>query len=170
MTELEESLRCRPWYREPWPWILMAGPFAVIIAGLFTAWLAVTRADPLVVDNYYKEGLAINQVIARDQAAAMGGYRAEVVFGQSGSRVRLRLDGVASLPATVRLSMVHPTRLESDRTIEMRSLQGGWYEGEVVFPSAARWRLQLEDPQRAWRLTGAWQPTDGGGAVLTPRG
>ena len=51
----------------------MAGPFAVIVAGLFTAWLAVTRADPLVVDNYYKEGLAINQVIARDQAAARAG-------------------------------------------------------------------------------------------------
>ena len=29
-----------PWYREPWPWILMAGPAAVVIAGLFTAWLA----------------------------------------------------------------------------------------------------------------------------------
>jgi hypothetical protein len=63
MTELEQSLKSGPWYREPWPWILMAGPFTVIVAGLFTAWLAVTRADPLVVDNYYKEGLAINQVI-----------------------------------------------------------------------------------------------------------
>jgi hypothetical protein len=93
-----------------------------------------------------------------------------VVFGQSGSRVRLHLDGVPSLPVSVRLLMVHPTRLESDRIIEMRSLQAGWYEGEVVFPSAARWKLQLEDPQRAWRLTGAWQPSDGGGAVLTPRG
>ena len=170
MTELEHSSHSGPWYREPWPWILMAGPFTVIVAGLFTAWLAVTRADPLVVDNYYKEGLAINQVIERDQVAAQGGYRAEVMFGQSGSRVRLHLDGVASLPAFVHLSMVHPTRAEFDRSVEMRSLQAGWYEGVLALPDAARWTLQIEDPQRSWRLTGAWQPSRGDAVVLTPRG
>jgi hypothetical protein len=31
----------RPWYREPWPWILAAGPFIVVIAGIYTAWLAI---------------------------------------------------------------------------------------------------------------------------------
>ncbi len=32
--------RTQPWYREPWPWILMAGPATVVVAGLITAWLA----------------------------------------------------------------------------------------------------------------------------------
>jgi hypothetical protein len=66
--------------------------------------------------------------------------------------------------------MVHPTRAEFDRSIEMRSLQAGWYEGAVVLPNAARWILQIEDPQRVWRLTGAWKPSDGGAAGLSPRG
>ena len=26
----------RPWYREPWPWMLMAGPLAVVLAGIVT--------------------------------------------------------------------------------------------------------------------------------------
>ena len=168
MTELEHSSHSGPWYREPWPWILMAGPFTVIVAGLFTAWLAVTRPDPLVVDNYYKEGLAINQVIERDQVAAQGGYQAEVMFGRS--RVRLHLNGVAPLPSILHLSMVHPTRAEFDRSVEMRSLQAGWYEGVLVLPDSARWTLQIEDPQRVWRLTGAWQPSRGDAVVLTPRG
>ena len=111
MNELEHCLHCRPWYREPWPWILMAGPFAVIVAGLFTAWMAVTRADPLVVDNYYKEGLAINQVIERDQAAAHGrlpgggDVRTERVsrapasgWGRLASRCRATLDGASDPP------------------------------------------------------------------------
>ena len=55
-----------PWYREPWPWLLMAGPVTVIIAGGFTAWLAVTSSDGLVADDYYKQGLAINQTLERD--------------------------------------------------------------------------------------------------------
>ena len=58
-----------PWYREPWPWILISGPAIVVVAGFYTLYLAVVGADPLVVDNYYKEGLAINRVLERDQAA-----------------------------------------------------------------------------------------------------
>ncbi|WP_025372981.1 FixH family protein [Advenella mimigardefordensis] len=29
-----------PWYREPWPWLLMAGPFAAIIGCIITIVLA----------------------------------------------------------------------------------------------------------------------------------
>ena len=25
----------QPWYRHPWPWILMLGPFVVVVAGMF---------------------------------------------------------------------------------------------------------------------------------------
>jgi len=45
----------RPWYREPWPWILAAGPFIVVIAALYTAWLAVKSNDGLVTDDYYRK-------------------------------------------------------------------------------------------------------------------
>ena len=41
----------RPWYREPWPWILMAGPAIVVVASFITLWLAVTGADPVIADN-----------------------------------------------------------------------------------------------------------------------
>ena len=91
MNEIEHPLHGRPWYREPWPWILMSGPFTVVVAGLVTAWIAVANEDPLVVDNYYKEGLAINRVLERDQAAAQGGYRAELMLSQDGARVRAHL-------------------------------------------------------------------------------
>ena len=59
----------RPWYKEPWPWILMVGPVVVIIAGILTAWLAIKSHDGLVEDDYYKEGLAVNQRLKRDHKA-----------------------------------------------------------------------------------------------------
>ena len=59
----------RPWYREPWPWILMAPPAAAVIAGAATVWIAVGSADGLVADDYYKRGLAINQVLALNNGA-----------------------------------------------------------------------------------------------------
>lgn len=40
----------KPWYRHRWPWILMAGPAAVVVASIVSAILAAATADPLVTD------------------------------------------------------------------------------------------------------------------------
>jgi len=68
-TTLTAKNKTNPWYREPWPWLLMAGPFIVIVAGIVTAWLAVSTSDGLVTDDYYKEGLAVAETLARSQRA-----------------------------------------------------------------------------------------------------
>ena len=59
----------KPWYREPWPWLLMSGPAIVVVAGIITTVLAVRTHDGLVVDDYYKQGLAVNKDLSRDLAA-----------------------------------------------------------------------------------------------------
>ena len=41
----------RPWYREPWPWVLIAIPLLTIIACAFTLWLAISYPDHLVLDE-----------------------------------------------------------------------------------------------------------------------
>ena len=63
-----------PWYKQRWPWLLIAGPAFVIIAGAVTVWLAVVSNDGLVVDDYYKQGLAVNQRLHRDQQASTLGF------------------------------------------------------------------------------------------------
>lgn len=40
----------RPWYREPWPWVLIAIPLLTVIASGITFWLAVSHPDYLVVE------------------------------------------------------------------------------------------------------------------------
>ena len=40
-----------PWYRHRWPWILMAGPAIVVVAGIATAVIAVATADTIVTDS-----------------------------------------------------------------------------------------------------------------------
>ena len=50
------------WYREPWPWILIAGP---LVGRDRRAWprrvIAVRSDDGMVADDYYKRGLLVNQ-------------------------------------------------------------------------------------------------------------
>lgn len=43
-----ESRTGQPWYREPYVWLVLAGPLAVILASVVTIYLAVTRADPVL--------------------------------------------------------------------------------------------------------------------------
>ena len=69
-----------PWYRQRWPWLLAIAPAAALVGGLITLWLAITTSDSLVVDDYYREGRAINQQLARDRTATDLGLQAELHF------------------------------------------------------------------------------------------
>lgn len=147
-----------PWYREPWPWILMAGPAVVIVAGVITVWLAVKSNDGLVEDDYYKQGLSVNQRMTRDRAAADQGMRAEAMLAPDGRRIRILLagnDGVA-LPEELRLKLVHPTRSGADQTVRLIGEGQGFYGGELANPGVGRWHVSLEDGANTWRLTGDW--------------
>jgi hypothetical protein len=57
----------RPWWREFQVWLLIAGPAAVVVAGLVTAVIAVRGADPVVAEDYYRRGMHINEELARNR-------------------------------------------------------------------------------------------------------
>lgn len=65
----ESSAPCAPWYRHGHVWLLIAGPAAVVVAGVLTAVIAVRGADPVVEADYYRRGIEINKALAaRDKA------------------------------------------------------------------------------------------------------
>ena len=137
-----------PWYREPWPWILMSGPAAVIVAGAITTWIAFSTADGLVADDYYKRGLAINAVLRREQAAARRGIGAEIE--RTAGRIRVRLQGAA--PEALSLQLAHATRAGNDLRLRLAPVGAGLYEAALPPLPPGRWRLILEDPRGEWRL------------------
>ena len=57
-----------PWWRHGHVWLVIAGPAAVVVAGLVTAWIAVRGADTLVAEDYYRRGVEINKTLAGDKA------------------------------------------------------------------------------------------------------
>lgn len=46
-----DGLDTRPWYKEPWPWVLIAIPLLTIIACGYTFYLAVSHPDHLVIEE-----------------------------------------------------------------------------------------------------------------------
>jgi len=159
--------RAQPWYREPWPWILMAGPAAVVVAGFVTAWLAVRSDDGLVVDDYYKQGLAINQTLGRSDAAERRGMQAEIHLVDGQVRVLLG----AAVRGALTLQLAHPTRAGMDQRLKLAMVQPGVYEGRLQPLPAGRWHVVLE--QSDWRLAGEWTLPAAGAFTLggrTPAG
>jgi hypothetical protein len=150
-----ENVLPRPWHREPWPWLLMAGPAIVIVAGFITLWLAIASDDGLVADDYYKRGLAINQTLSRSQAARDLGLTAEVTLNDGAGRIVVKLQGTATaLPKVLQLRLVHPTRAVADQTLELHEIAAGVYAAAAGAAAGGRRLVLIEDVARQWRLAG----------------
>jgi hypothetical protein len=71
-TSLKNSTKTPPWWQFGYLWLVIAGPLCVVIASFVTFYLAWSNPDPVVSQNYYLEGLHINQspaMQARNHAA-----------------------------------------------------------------------------------------------------
>jgi hypothetical protein len=56
ITPDPETGEFEPWYKQFWPWFIIALPASVVVASFFTLWLAISNPDPLVVDeNEYRQ-------------------------------------------------------------------------------------------------------------------
>lgn len=160
-------MAANPWYREPWPWLLMAGPAIVVVAGIVTAVIAVISFDGMVADDYYKQGLGINRVLEREASAKALGISGAVQFNADRTRARVVL-ATGPRPAALRLTLVHPTLQGEDQTIALASIAPGVYEGAMRAPRHRLMHLRLEDGAGRWRLAGHWA-TKEDGVQLAPR-
>lgn len=158
MSAEHTTLPIRPWYREPWPWLLMVAPLAAVVMGAVMVVLAGRSNDGLVADDYYKRGLTINQTLDRVERARSLGLSASAAFNPQRTRVRVVTTGPTGDDLTLRL--VHPTRAGMDQTIRLARVGAGVYEGAVEPLAAGHWHLSLEDAQGQWRITGSWPPGD----------
>jgi len=144
----------KPWYREPWPWFLIAGPGIVVVASFYTLYLAIVSSSGLVDGDYYKDGLAINRVLAREDAAERLDMAARI--DPEGGRLRVHLQGRAAPPAKLRLRFVHATRAGYDRSLLLARAADGSYQAALPLLAPGHWRIYVEDPGGQWRLAGEW--------------
>jgi uncharacterized protein len=143
----------KPWYNEPWPWILMSGPAIVVVAGIFTAWIAYTRGDTLVSDDYYRKGLAAQQTLASSERAHALGLRAGVRLN-AGDGVSVELSASADdfkAPPAIRLTLSHPTRAGLDQT-QTLNLVDGVYRARLHLPQSGHWLLLIDNEAQGWRM------------------
>lgn len=146
-----DALWLVPWYRQLWPWLLIAGPAIAVVAGFATLWLAIRSDDGLVADDYYKQGLAINRTLQRTALGAELNIEAIADVAADGLVVvRLTGDGALAAPPAIRFTLGHPTRAGADRKVTLLREGDGRYSGRIAPVEAGRWQIRVETD--AWRL------------------
>jgi uncharacterized protein len=141
-----------PWYRQFWPWFLIALPGSVVVASFATLWLAMSSPNPMVVDDYARIARSTELRRERDHAAAVLGLTAEIRLIAGADVVEVRLEPESVEPDSLELRLSHPLVEHRDRIIKLVRVPGGW-SGSME-PLAGRWYLQLYPGDRGWRLSG----------------
>lgn len=153
------TMDSKPWYRQFWPWFLIILPGTVVVAALSTVVIAVRHADNLVVDEYYKEGLAINRKLTLDRHAAEQHITARLAMGGERVMVQLPLD-LDSYPQALKLLLQHPTDSDQDLRLTLANQGAGHYTHTMNAPLEGRWYVTLKSfvgdtaDDHDWRLKG----------------
>jgi hypothetical protein len=148
-----------PWYRHRWPWLLMIGPAWVLVGGVIMGYQAASRPDAMVVDDYYRQGKAINQDLRRDRAAAARAIAVDLDYaaGTNGATLRGVITAAGTpLPGLLHLRLVHPTLPEKDIALTVTADAAGAFAAPLALLEATRWQVQLEGGARDWRLARQW--------------
>ena len=138
-TELEE-----PWYKQFWPWFIIFFPASAVVAGLITVYIAFDNADSLVVDDYYKAGLAINVQFQQQKNAASYGYAA-ILRRMPDNRLYLKFDNAVPDTDSLLLKWIHPADSAKDFSLSLLKQNDGSFQNKSANEILGRWYLRLSE-------------------------
>jgi hypothetical protein len=126
-----------------------------VVAGIITVIIAANTEDGLVVDDYYKEGLAINEVIAHDQKAHELGLAAFIDANSETGQIQVSLSSRQKfeVPEEITFRLIHRTRSGEDQITTLNRVgDAADYRGFIKPPIIpGRWTVQIQS-QDQWRL------------------
>lgn len=159
-----------PWHQHKLVWMLIAIPGAAVLMGVVMIWLAVNTDDGLVVDDYYKEGLAINQDLERDETALKLGLGAQLTIEKTGDLVTLYFSkgSLAEYPETLELGLYFTTKVGYDQRLQLLRGIDGKYIGYLngILRDGA-WNVEVTGDN--WRLMTRTNLRNGVDASLAPQ-
>jgi hypothetical protein len=146
----------KAWYKQFWPWFLIALPMTAVIGSMITINIAFTDADGLVKDDYYKEGLAMNRDIARKQNAENLGVMASTEFNHQNGQITVNLnDAAVGNFDELMINLIHPTRSDNDMLLTLKKTADKTFLGKVNQTiNPGNWWVRLSPVNDSWYIEG----------------
>jgi hypothetical protein len=166
----------RPWWTE-WGLLLVVGlPVLTIFACAITVTIAVKGRDGVVAEDYYRQGLAINRSIRRDEVAFERGISAVLSIDTERQRIQVQLSQANGEPLpsitaqeqqALRLELINAVHPERDQRLTLLPEGHGRWFAQASGLAAGPWDVVLEATD--WRLSAQRVRLGGGAQTLTPR-
>ena len=157
----------RSWYTQFWPWFLISLLAVNVVASVAALMLALHHADPLVSDDWYARGLAINRDLGRAEEAARLGVGATVRVDTERAELVVTLDR-ASDAAELEVALQHPTVAARDRVYLLARSGSATYRGALGGALSGRWYVSLGPRSGAWRVSAPLTFAPGSSGRLVP--
>lgn len=148
---MKEGDAVRPWYQEPFVWLVISFPLSAVIAGIVTTYLAVVSYDGLVVDDYYRRGLEINKRIDRELNAEAYGLIGKAELLEDKFVVQMMHARPIHIPQKITAIVSHATKPGLDRTLLLSKDTDMRYSFAPIKLSAGRWYVDIGTDE--WRVT-----------------
>lgn len=152
---IDKSKNTGPGYKQPWFWFLMAPLVLVFFMGFTMLYLSIVSNDGVIVDNFYKDGLAINTREQQDMNARELELKANLNLEHTVAN--LTLEGlIQDEHYKLWLHIVHPTKESLDIRIPLQQ-SGNLYTGALPHVLSGRYSIMItpdlmpNDP-KMWRL------------------
>jgi len=150
-TMIEKNISSnKPWYKEPWLWFVLSVPIASVILSSIMVSVAVIGQDSLVSDNYYKDGMGINQTIEQDRLAVQLNIVPIITIQDKTAIISIKSDKMPT-QAFLTLKLVHPTTSDKDITIRLLPTENGFI-GDLPNVVEGRRYLDLYGFDDSWRI------------------
>ena len=153
----------KPWYRQFWPWFIIAIPAFAVVAGLTTVWIAMQSTDSLVVQSADGVRNASDRRISAERLAAELGLAAVVAINPDTGVVTavMRSGDLDTVPATLDFELSHPTHLSRDAAITLNKAMpdadgNPVWVGHLLTIPEGRYYAVLRAGE-TWRLTAEWR-------------
>nr|WP_136252205.1 FixH family protein [Ningiella ruwaisensis] len=141
----------QPWYKQFWPWFLIAIPLSSVIVGSVVFNYATDGTNSLVVDDYYKEGKYINARLDKIEQAKALGIVTELSI--QGGAVSLQfIEGAPQTGEALKLDFFHVTLEEKDFDVLLTRDASGIYRASFDENIKGKWRLRLMPLDESWKV------------------
>ena len=139
------------WHQEPIAWLVFGLPAVAVVASFITLAIAIKGSDSLVVDDYYKQGLEINEVLIREDHAKAAALAFTSTFSADGVlTLSFTAQPAFPYPDQIDLQLNHATRDDVDRKLPMIHAGNGVYVAKISKLEAGPWYVDASTSQ--WRV------------------
>ena len=153
----------KPWYRQFWPWFIIALPASSVIAGLTTVWISLQTTDSLVVQSEDGVKKAADRRISAERLASEMNLAALLEIDTETGVVSavIRSGDLDEVPATLDLEFSHPAFADRDQLLTLNKAMpdasgNPVWVGHFSTISAERYYVVLKAGDE-WRLSAEWQ-------------